>query len=124
MKTFKLLTQDRLDGLPHPRAGLDNLCKISVYILSLFCFGLPSVFESGFDSDPVEDVEVEADEAIAIRCRNGSLRRVLLQGSSTNVLRMRWFVADRPSGRLAYLNDVVVPHDFDLRNGLGANLRC
>ena len=125
MNAFKLLiARHSLDGCRRPRAGLDTLSKICVCILALFSFGLPSVVEYVFDSDSVEQVEFDSDDATATRWRNASRRRVLTQGTLTNVLRLSWIVADRLSGRLSHLNDVVVPHDFDLRNGLGANLRC
>ena len=125
MKAFKLLiARHSLDGFCRPRASLDTLSKMCVCMLTLVCFGLPCVVESVFDSDPVEAVEVDSDEATAIRSRSASRRRVLTQGTLTNILQMSWLVADRSSGRFVDLNAVVVPHDFDLRNGLGANLRC
>lgn len=122
MKTFKLLiARHSLDGFRRPRVGLDILSKMFACLLTLLSFGLPYAFESAFDSDAVETVEVDSDEATAIRCRNASRRRVFSQEALTIVRRV---VANRPSGRLANLSDVVVPHDFDLRNGLGANLLC
>lgn len=125
MKTFKLLiARHSLDGFRRPRAGLDILSKMFACLLTLLSFGLPCAFESAFDSDTVETVEVDSDEATAIRCRNASRRRVFSQETLTIVRRNSWVVANRPSGRLADLNDFVVQHDFDLRNGLGANLLC
>ena len=132
MKTIiSLIAPNRRDGFRRPSAGLGTLPRMWVCILALFmlsvgrpCVGLPCVFAAADESDPVEQEESDLDETAAIHGRRVWHRRMPEQGWLSSARLVSWIAAGESSGRVADLADAVAPHDFDLRNGLGAALRC
>ena len=118
-----------------PRNGLTVRSSVSsrglVCLLAMLVLGLGRpVFDlslglvSERETDPVEQEDSESEEELAIRCRGVFRRRGLepaTSATSHGVCRMAPREAFR---RVAGLLDRPTPHDSDLRNGLGATLRC
>lgn len=96
------------------------VCILAVLVLGLGrpSFDMPLSLISERDNDPVEQENAESAEELAIHCRC-VFRRVMDQELSVTPR----LVFETVVGTTCPLGQVS-PHDFDLRNGLGAALRC
>lgn len=86
--------------------------------------GIPQGPVSERECDPVEGQESESEEEVAFHCRCETRRRVfehVLPMAARMAIRI---ATDSPSLRAVEPWTRSSPHDFDLRNGLGAALRC
>lgn len=102
------------------------VCLLAVLVLGLGrpAFDMPASLVSEREIDPVEEKDSESEEELAIHFRSEIRRRMFEQGSSVTS-RVEFRIApSQTSCRVAGPFDHVTPHEFDLRNGLGATLRC
>jgi hypothetical protein len=101
-------------------------CLLAVLVLGLGRPGIdmPLSLVSDREIDPVEQEDSESEEEMAIHCRGVFRRRVPEHAALVTPRFVCRMSPSEKSHRLAALFDCPTPHDSDVRNGLGATLRC
>jgi hypothetical protein len=126
MTRGKLPPLRNLDTVRYGQRSRWLACLLALLVVA---FGRPGLdiapsFVSERDVDPVEQEESESEEELAIHCRNVFRRRAQEQKCFAALGQMiPWNVCEA-TGAVSDPAGPPSPHDFDLRNGLGAVLRC
>lgn len=102
------------------------VCILAVLVLGLGRpgFDMPINLVSEREIDPVEQEDAESEEELAIHCRGVFRRRVVEHAWSVTPRLVSRIARTDSYGRAVDPFHRLSPHDFDLRNGLGAALRC